>query len=168
MSAVEVLLPHVGSTRALGEAIGRHCQPGDTIALQGTLGAGKTTLTQGLARGLAVPPDVYVNSPTFTIIQIYEGGRCALYHMDFYRLGDPDEAMGLGVEDYLGTDGVAVVEWPDRLGSALPGGTVTLHLDEEGLGRRARLEGQGDRFERIARGVRDAARSIREAPEPGE
>ncbi|MFN3198038.1 MAG: tRNA (adenosine(37)-N6)-threonylcarbamoyltransferase complex ATPase subunit type 1 TsaE [Bradymonadia bacterium] len=166
--SLKIALPHAGSTRALGRAVGAVVGPGDVLALQGTLGAGKTTLTQGLAVGVDVPEGVYVNSPTFTLIQSYEGGRCPIHHMDFYRLSEPEEAMGLGVEDYLSGAGIVVMEWPDRLGVSLPKQTLTIELTEEGEGRVATLSGLDPRAREIMSRVALAAASIAEAPEPGE
>lgn len=114
-------------TESLGEAIGRTVEPGDIITLGGTLGAGKTTLTQAIGRGLGVPPDTYITSPTFTLLHEYHGSRLPLYHMDFYRLGSEDEIESAGLLEYLYDRGVAVIEWPERLGSLMP--SERLHVD---------------------------------------
>lgn len=89
------------------------------VTLQGDLGAGKTLLTKGLGKGLAVPDWYYLNSPTFTLINEYEG-RLPLYHFDLYRLGDVDELFELGFNDYLAGPGVLVIEWPEKAASLLP------------------------------------------------
>jgi tRNA threonylcarbamoyladenosine biosynthesis protein TsaE len=99
------------ATLRLGERLGRACAPGDLILLRGDLGAGKTTLTQGIARGLGISGAV--NSPTFTLIKEY-AGRLPLFHVDLYRLDDPEHVGALGLEDYLERGGVTVVEWADR------------------------------------------------------
>ena len=88
-----VFLPDADATQALGAAIGRAARAGDVVAAQGTLGAGKTCLAQGVARGLEVPPTHYVNSPTFAILQSHPG-RLMFHHIDLYRIGDADEALG--------------------------------------------------------------------------
>ena len=106
-------------THRLGRAIGEVAEPGLVIALNGSLGAGKTSLAQGIAVGLEISDEYYVNSPTFTILQLYPG-RHQLAHMDWYRIADEDEAMGLGLEEYLCADFICVVEWPERLTGFIP------------------------------------------------
>lgn len=101
-------------TLTLGEKIGQHLQAGDIVFLFGELGAGKTTLTQGIARGLGVPQDEYVRSPTFTLINQY-GGKVPVYHIDLYRIASPRELEDLGLEEILGAGGVAIVEWAEKL-----------------------------------------------------
>ena len=99
-------------TEALGEAWGRTIQRGWVIALCGDLGAGKTQLVKGLARGLGSP--VRVHSPTFALVNIYAGGRLTLYHLDLYRLDTPEQILGAGLEEYLHPNGVTVIEWAER------------------------------------------------------
>lgn len=94
------------ATRKLGYLLGQCAQANDVIVCAGSLGAGKTTLIQGFAAGLGVGEDQYVRSPTFTLMQIYQG-RYALYHFDFYRLTHDDEVWDIGFEDYLAADGEA-------------------------------------------------------------
>jgi tRNA threonylcarbamoyladenosine biosynthesis protein TsaE len=89
------------------------------VTLQGDLGAGKTLLTKGMAKGLDVPDWYYLNSPTFTLINEYRG-RLPLYHLDLYRLGDADELFELGFNDYLADPGVLVIEWPEKAEELLP------------------------------------------------
>ncbi|MBN2333040.1 MAG: tRNA (adenosine(37)-N6)-threonylcarbamoyltransferase complex ATPase subunit type 1 TsaE [Deltaproteobacteria bacterium] len=93
------------------------------FTLHGTLGAGKTLLTKGIARGLNVGDWYYVNSPTFTLINEYEG-RLPLYHFDLYRLGDSSELLEIGFEEYLQQSGVMVIEWPEKIGGWLPADRV--------------------------------------------
>ena len=107
------------ATEAFGEAMGRKAVPGLLIALCGPLGAGKTTLVRGLARGLDVPPDLPVSSPTFALVQHYPG-RLPLIHVDLYRLAGPGGLRGIDADDWLDSPGVVVVEWADRAGEALP------------------------------------------------
>ena len=99
-------------TRTLGERLGRRAAPGDVLLLSGTLGSGKTALTQGVARGLDC--DEVISSPTFTLMKEHLSGRLPLYHFDLYRLDDPEEIWLLGFEEYFGGPGVCVVEWAER------------------------------------------------------
>lgn len=100
-------------TLAIGEQWGREAQPGWVIGLSGDLGAGKTQLVKGIARGLGSPARVH--SPTFALLNEYSGGRCPLFHLDLYRLNNRDEVIGAGLEEYLARpDAVAVVEWIER------------------------------------------------------
>ena len=105
-------------TRRLGYHLGMLAQPGDAFLLDGEFGAGKTTFTQGVARGLGIDPH-YVNSPTFTLINEYKG-RHRLYHVDLYRLENADELATLGLGDYFDDSGVTVVEWPDHGEALMP------------------------------------------------
>jgi tRNA threonylcarbamoyladenosine biosynthesis protein TsaE len=100
-------------TEALGEAWGREAPRGLVIALSGDLGAGKTQLVRGLARGLGCTARVH--SPTFTLVNVYDGGRLPLFHLDLYRLETPDQIHGAGVDEYLQPNGVAVIEWAERM-----------------------------------------------------
>lgn len=136
------------ATAALGARLGAAARAGDVIAAVGPLGAGKTCLAQGLARGLGVPPEHYVNSPTFSILQVHPG-RVPFYHIDLYRIADPDEALGLGLDEVVGTDGVALVEWPSQLPELLPGDTLWVEITPSGDGRRARLTPRGPRARRL-------------------
>ncbi|MEZ4472125.1 MAG: tRNA (adenosine(37)-N6)-threonylcarbamoyltransferase complex ATPase subunit type 1 TsaE [bacterium] len=136
------------ATRAAGEVLGRLLAEGDVVAAVGDLGAGKTCFAQGVARGLAVRPGHYVNSPTFAILQSHPG-RLPFHHIDLYRISDPDELLGLGLEDLLGVDGVGFVEWPGRAPEVLPADVLWLALTHEGSGRRLRLEARGPRAEAI-------------------
>jgi len=110
----------LADTNAFGRKLGALLRPGDVLLLFGGLGAGKTTLTQAIARGLAVPGEYYVSSPSFALLHEYPG-RYPLYHMDCYRLAGEDDIEAAGLVDYLeSSDGVCVVEWPERLGTLMP------------------------------------------------
>ena len=107
-------------TLAFGEKLGASFEDKlYVVTLQGELGAGKTLLTKGIAKGLGVLDWYYLNSPTFTLINEYQG-RLPLYHFDLYRLGDIDELFELGFNDYLAGPGVLVIEWPEKASSLLP------------------------------------------------
>ena len=105
-------------TRALGVRLATSLRPGDVLLLFGDMGAGKSELTRGIASGLGI--DGPVSSPSFTILQVYEDGRVPLYHFDWYRMESVEELYELGMEEYLGGDGIAVVEWPTRCPEAVP------------------------------------------------
>lgn len=105
-------------TFALGEKLGMEATPGQTFTLIGDLGVGKTVFTQGFAKGLGITE--HVNSPTFTIVQIYEEGRLPFYHFDVYRIGDVEEMDEVGYEDYIYGDGVSLIEWANLIEDILP------------------------------------------------
>ena len=105
-------------TFQLGEELGRKAVPGQVFTLTGDLGVGKTVLTQGLAKGLGIEEPV--NSPTFTIVQVYEEGRLPFYHFDVYRIGDVEEMEEIGYEDYIYGEGVCLIEWADLIREILP------------------------------------------------
>lgn len=107
-------------TFELARKFASRLRSGDVLALTGELGSGKTCFVQGLAQGLGVPTGVYVRSPSFILINEYRGGRIPLYHIDFYRLSEPQELDDLGLEEYIDGDGIAVIEWADRFPGALP------------------------------------------------
>jgi tRNA threonylcarbamoyladenosine biosynthesis protein TsaE len=115
-------------TRAFGERIGRHLTGGAIIALTGDLGSGKTVFVQGIARGLHVPAEYYITSPTFTLINEYPG-RLRLHHVDLYRIQNPMEIEEIGLHEILGRDGVAVIEWAERLGADLPTQHIRVHME---------------------------------------
>lgn len=113
-------------TEALGEKVGRSLMPGAVLAYTGDLGAGKTAFTRGLARGLEIPERI--TSPTFTIVNEYEGGRLPLFHFDMYRLGSSDELFDIGWEDYLARDGVCAVEWSENVEDILDTDTIRVDI----------------------------------------
>ena len=109
-------------TEALGRRLAEVLSPGSVVAYRGGLGMGKTAFTRGLAAGLGYPGRV--TSPTFTIVNEYEGGRLPLFHFDMYRLADADALFDIGWEDYLDRGGVCAVEWSEQVADALPADTV--------------------------------------------
>jgi len=133
-------------TRDVGKILGRDLMPGDLLALTGDLGSGKTCLTQGIARGFHVPETENVRSPTFILLNIYRG-RHPLFHMDLYRLQDPEELEDLGYREIFFGEGVTVIEWAERARDLLPGDRLHIHLSFLGENRRRMaLEALGDRF----------------------
>ena len=105
-------------TFQVGKSLGEKAYPGQVITLTGDLGVGKTVFTQGLAKGLGIEEPV--NSPTFTIVQVYEGGRLPFYHFDVYRIGDVSEMDEIGYEDYFYGNGICFIEWADLIEDILP------------------------------------------------
>lgn len=129
-------LPDASSLRAWGEALGARLNPGDIVTLSGPLGAGKTTLTQGLARALGIREDV--TSPTFVLMNEYPGTP-PLLHLDAYRMENLgwDELRDAGLEEFLGrTDAVRIVEWPSMIAPWLPRAQWNITISIEGDGRR--------------------------------
>ena len=127
-------------TVKIGAAIGKIIPAGTVLAYRGDLGAGKTAFTRGLARGLGISDRV--TSPTFTIVNEYEGGRLPLFHFDMYRLGSSDELFDIGWEDYLSRGGVCAVEWSENVMDALPEDTVWVRIAREGdTGRSITIKG---------------------------
>ena len=131
-------------TEALGADLAGRLEPGTVIAFTGDLGAGKTAFVRGLARGLGIAERV--TSPTFTIVNEYEGGRLPLFHFDMYRLGSADELFDIGWEDYLARGGVCAVEWSENVSDALEEGClrVDIRRGERDDQRRITIEGGAD------------------------
>ena len=145
-------LPDEAATARLGAAIAAALRPGEAVCLSGPLGAGKSTLARALVRALTTPTEE-VPSPTFTLVQFYEGARLNVAHFDLYRLTSPDEAYEIGLDEAL-DDGAAVIEWPERLEGHLPPDRldIEISLGGDSEGRQARLvphgawEGRGLEF----------------------
>ena len=123
---MEIITNSPAETEAVGASLATKLEPGTVIAFTGDLGAGKTAFTRGLARGLGV--EERVTSPTFTIVNEYEGGRLPLFHFDMYRLGSADELFDIGWEDYLTRGGVCAVEWSETIDEALEDGTIRVDI----------------------------------------
>jgi tRNA threonylcarbamoyladenosine biosynthesis protein TsaE len=135
------MLADEAATQSLGETLARALQAGDAICLTGPLGAGKSTLARALIRALTTP-DEEVPSPTFTLVQSYEGPEFAISHFDLYRLADPDEAYEIGLEEAL-DGGAALIEWPERLEGRLPADRLDIEISFVDEGRAARLTPHG-------------------------
>jgi len=136
-----LLLADEAATGRLGAAIARALRPGEAVCLSGPLGAGKSVLARALVRALT-RPDEEVPSPTFTLVQFYEGEGLAVAHFDLYRLTSADEAWEIGLDEAL-DDGAAVIEWPERLQGRLPPDRLDIEIAVEGDARRARLSPAG-------------------------
>ena len=116
-------------TWELGKEMGEKAFPGQVICLIGDLGTGKTVFTKGFAEGLGI--DESVNSPTFTILQIYEEGRLPLYHFDVYRIEEPEEMEEVGFDEYIDGDGVCLIEWAGRIEELLPEDVILVHIEKD-------------------------------------
>ena len=115
---MEFIIKNLEETIALGKAIGQRCNAGDIICLTGDLGAGKTHLTKGIAQGLGIEDEI--TSPTFNIVNEYEGGRLKLNHFDVYRVNDPDEIEAIGFDEYIFGSGVSIIEWANYIDVLIP------------------------------------------------
>lgn len=140
---LRIYLANAGETREFGAAISRLLIPGDVLLLEGELGAGKTTFTQGLAAGLGITSDVL--SPTFALMSEYRQGRVPLLHVDAYRLMNASEAEHLGLDEYLDSGWVAVVEWAGNVAGALPADALEMLFEYEGEARSVTLRANGKR-----------------------
>lgn len=116
-------------TFEFGRSLGETANPGAVYTLIGDLGVGKTVLTQGLAKGLDI--DEPINSPTFTIVQVYEEGRLPLYHFDVYRIGDVEEMEEIGYEDYFYGEGVSLIEWANLIEEILPKQYTEIKIEKD-------------------------------------
>ena len=116
-------------TFALGEKLGREAKPGQIYTLNGDLGTGKTVFTQGFASGLGITEPV--NSPTFTILQVYEEGRMPFYHFDVYRIGDVEEMDEIGYEDCFYGEGVCLIEWAELIEEILPEKVIVVTIEKD-------------------------------------
>ncbi len=128
------ILNSVEAAQAFGESWAANLVGGEIFALHGVLGAGKTQVAKGLARGLGFRGDV--TSPTFTIIHEYRGVRLPMYHIDLYRIQSEKDAIDIGIDDYLPSDGVTVIEWPEKIASLLPHETRHWELEVVSLTER--------------------------------
>lgn len=122
-------------TIKLGEKIAKRLKPGDTIAMSGEVGAGKTTLVKGIAKGLGVRNYRYVNSPSFVLVKEYKG-KIPLFHFDIYRLDNLKDIEEIGYEDYLAREGVVVIEWAKKMERILPKGYIEISLKIKGPEKR--------------------------------
>ena len=145
MSELVINSPYPSHTFSLGEAIGRGAQPGDVFLLCGELGVGKTKLTQGIAKGLNI--DGYIRSPTFALISTHYG-RIPLYHCDLYRLELAEEAIDIGLEEYLVADGISVIEWADKAIGLFQEPYLLINISRTGKRKRTiNLESRGSRYD---------------------
>ncbi len=119
---------------ALGERLGARLRPGMVVHLLGEIGAGKTTLTRGLLRGLGASTPA--RSPTYTLVEPHSGSRGPVYHFDLYRLADPEELHFFGAEEYFSSESICILEWAERAGEALPSPDLVIRTEYQGSDRR--------------------------------
>ena len=141
-----IYLDREEKTREIGTKLGKLLFPGSVICLIGDLGAGKTTMTQSLAKSLEV--DDYITSPTFTIVNEYEG-RMPLYHFDVYRIGSSEEMYDIGYDEYINSDGVCIIEWANLIEDILPDEYLDIQLSYKDMGREMILKPIGEKYKKI-------------------
>ncbi len=153
----EIISLSAQQTWEIARSIGEKLRQGDVLALSGELGSGKTCFTGGLARGLGVDEKYQITSPTFTLINEYPA-RHRLYHFDVYRIKDYDEFEDLGYEEYLGSEGVVVIEWAEKIAKRLPVNTLWItfeYLDEND--RKIIIKGPENRLKEL---MKDTNREV--------
>lgn len=141
MSSISIFLADDAATRAAGARLSGLMRAGDVVALYGGLGAGKTTLSRGLISAL-MGTETDVPSPTYTLVQTYDAPDFSVFHFDLYRLKSPDELVELGWDDTQ--IGLALIEWPERAGAALPAWRLDVQLETSGTGRKLTLAAHGE------------------------
>ena len=145
---VEIYLENEEKTREIGSKLGELLTPKSVICLIGDLGAGKTTMTQSLARALGV--DDYITSPTFTIVNEYEG-KMPLYHFDVYRIGSSEEMYDIGFDEYIDGEGVCIIEWANLIEDILPDEYLYIEMNYKETGREMILTPKGEKYEEIVK-----------------
>ena len=145
---VKIYLENEEQTKDIGYKLGQLVTPKSVICLIGDLGAGKTTMTQSLAKALEV--DDYITSPTFTIVNEYEG-RIPLYHFDVYRIGSSDEMYDIGFDEYIDGDGVCIIEWANLIEDILTNEYLYIEMNYKETGREMILTPKGEKYEEIVK-----------------
>ncbi|QYE97899.1 tRNA (adenosine(37)-N6)-threonylcarbamoyltransferase complex ATPase subunit type 1 TsaE [Paraclostridium sordellii] len=145
---VKIYLENEEQTKDIGYKLGQLLTPKSVVCLIGDLGAGKTTMTQSLAKALEV--DDYITSPTFTIVNEYEG-RMPLYHFDVYRIGSSDEMYDIGFDEYIDGDGVCIIEWANLIEDILPNEYLYIEMNYKETGREMILTPKGEKYEEIVK-----------------
>lgn len=153
---MELYLPTSEDTEKLGLVLGKLAKDGDVFCFTGDLGAGKTSMSKGIAAALGVSADE-VNSPTFTIMNIYQGNALEVRHFDLYRLNREEELDDIGFDEYCGGSGVTLIEWAELFPERLPEAYLQINVLHHGEGRKAVLLPKGKRYEEIVEGVKMCA-----------
>ncbi len=145
---LKIKLDGLEATEEFGKIIGGFLGSGDIVCLNGELGAGKTTLTKSIGKGLDV--EEYITSPTFALINQYEG-RVPVYHFDVYRLEGVEDTFDLGFDEYFFGEGVCIIEWADRIEEAIPEDRIVLDIEKgkEDSERLISISGHGEKYEQI-------------------
>lgn len=149
-----VFLEDEQATLSLGQALGMVLCEGGVVFLEGTLGAGKTTLTRGVLSGLGHSGSV--KSPTYTLVEPYELRKTTVFHFDLYRLGDPEELEFMGIRDYFSDNHLCIVEWPEKGAGVLPEPDLVANLQVKGAHREIRLQAINSKGERVLTLLGDA------------
>ncbi len=148
----KILTQNPKQTFDLGKRLAKHLQSQDIVCLFGELGSGKTVLTKGMAQGLGMK-DNAVNSPTFTFLNIYEG-KTTLYHFDLYRIEQAEDFEALGLDEFLYSDGVCVIEWAEKLGGLLPKQCLQIKISHKNeTSREFSLSANGKRAEELLKAI---------------
>lgn len=152
VATLEIISHSTAETRRIGHKLGRALKPGDVLLLQGSFGAGKTVMVQGIAKGLGVAEPVI--SPSFTLVNEYRAGKIhgsiPVYHADLYRINSVDEALGLGLDEYLAGGGIFIAEWPENVAEIWPKERLWINLQVAGTNERIiRMDAQGIRYVEI-------------------
>ena len=145
---VKIYLENEEQTKEIGYKLGQLLTPKSVVCLIGDLGAGKTTMTQSLAKALEV--DDYITSPTFNIVNEYEG-TLPLYHFDVYRIGSSDEMYDIGFDEYIDGDGVCIIEWANLIEDILPNEYLYIEMNYKETGREMILTPKGEKYEEIVK-----------------
>ncbi|NFD28392.1 tRNA (adenosine(37)-N6)-threonylcarbamoyltransferase complex ATPase subunit type 1 TsaE [Clostridium botulinum] len=124
---MKFIVDSINKTIDIGNFIGRHCNSGDVLCLNGDLGAGKTHLSKGIAKGLNIKDNI--TSPTFNIVNEYDG-RLKLYHFDVYRVNDPDEIEAIGFDEYIFGEGISIIEWSDYIEDLIPNEHMDIRINK--------------------------------------
>lgn len=148
---MDFIIDSVEKTMELGRQLGLKLNSGDIVCLNGDLGAGKTHFTKGVAKGIGI--DDQITSPTFTIVNEYEGGRLKLYHFDVYRVNDPDEIANIGFDEYIFGKGASIIEWSDYIEALIPEEHISViikKIPEKGDNYRSiSITGFGNRYDYV-------------------
>ena len=143
----KIYLADESATFDMGEKIGRTLFEGAVICLNGDLGAGKTSITKSIARAIGIDEDI--TSPTFTIVNEYEGGRFKLNHFDVYRIGSSDEMYDIGFEEYINSESVSIIEWSKIIEDILPKERLDIDINYDGMARTIDFIPHGEKYERL-------------------
>lgn len=153
---MEIYLPTAAETEKLGELLGKLARSGDVFCFTGDLGAGKTLMSRGISIALGAAEED-VTSPTFAIMNVYDGSELEVRHFDLYRLNRPEELEDIGFEEYAGGEGVTLIEWAELFPDQLPEEYMQVTLLLDGAGRKAVLEPKGERYEELLQEVKQLA-----------